>query len=190
MLPPPAPVQRSTESSKSWNIPANISSRQLSDRSNGALSQPLKRERSSASLSRKASQDTVHFKRRLGEPISVSSTPKIPVSSLKIRGIPEGSIKDTDHPPHQNDHDEIPVDNAGSSTSSSGDESDTDSDSSHVIVPSHSPLRRSFGIFCTGKGRGAFSGPVQGQRRRSSSRMSTGLRRQRESKEDLMDTSP
>lgn len=36
--------------------------------------------------------------------------------------------------------------------------SDEEPPSTPIIIPARSPLRRSFGIFCTGKGRGAFIG--------------------------------
>lgn len=109
----------------------------------------------------------MHFKRRHAEPISphkyhstLSSCPFPHENGTGSKLLDSLSV----HTASGDDSDEVTTDKDSGSDSSSEDDSDVDSDDSPVVVPAHSPLRRSFGIFCTGKGRGAFSGSVQLQR--------------------------
>ncbi|THH10052.1 hypothetical protein EW145_g1610 [Phellinidium pouzarii] len=76
--------------------------------------------------------------------------------------------QDEENPSHDASADDVclGIEASGSASDAMDEDEDEDEDiiPLSVIVPA--PLRRSFGIFCTGKGRGAFSGSVPRHRPR------------------------
>ncbi|KAL5498318.1 hypothetical protein ACEPAH_2460 [Sanghuangporus vaninii] len=188
MLPPPAPTRLSGRSSNIGEILTKHPSDGHVYHSRDGTSAQLDKVRPALSRRRAISNDTVHFKRRQGEAINLHGKFEISSPPSLTYKFPQGSQSHGslniagDH--YIRDRDQL--DTAESSDSSS--EDDDDSEPSHILVPSYSPLRRTFGIFCTGKGRGAFSGSMLGERRRTRAehdRAPVSLRRR--SKEVNMD---
>lgn len=140
---------------------------------------------------RRASHDTVHFKRRHAEPVTPSAAQLSSAAHKAVYGMAKGSESRTSLSLGDDNSDEMPMDETDSSGSSSDGDDVEDSGSVHVIIPSNSPLRRSFGIFCTGKGRGAFSNSLTMKTRRSrpnSERSKPSLKRALQ--KDAMDIDP
>ncbi|KAI5122670.1 hypothetical protein M0805_007930 [Coniferiporia weirii] len=159
MLPPPAPTYRLPEA------PSTLGRRTRSDRTDpGFLPKRAGGERApspspSASTTRwHASRDTLHFKRRYPEPVAPSA-PRAPSSSGQRAANRYISRRRTGQ--HVAAEEESDGSDAEAETKThDSDELEEDEHASvlPVVIPARSPLRRSFGIFCTGKGRGAFSG--------------------------------
>ncbi|KAL5478806.1 hypothetical protein ACEPAI_2083 [Sanghuangporus weigelae] len=186
MLPPPAPIRLSARSSNIGEIITKHPSDGPVCHSRGGTSVQLDKVRPALSKRRAISNDTVHFKRRQGEAISLHG--KFEISSLPslTYKFPQGLQSHGSLNIARDHYIGDQLDTAEYSDSSS--EDDDESEPSHILVPSYSPLQRTFGIFCTGKGRGAYSGSVLGERHRTRTEHDRApVARRRRSKEVNMD---
>ena len=185
---PPLPVKQHTQPSTICRSPETLLPKSLSRRSFRKVPMHPERGRSNSTYRQPISQNTVHFKRRHAEPIDPPINQPVSAPHRSLCGIAESSASRTNYNRHEGIG-EVPMDKDDSSESSSEDMDSDDSESSHIVVPSSSPLRRSFGIFCTGRGRGAFNSPSQVKSLRpriSSEKVQLGLKRELE--EGTVDT--
>ncbi|KAH8112085.1 hypothetical protein DFH11DRAFT_1609575 [Phellopilus nigrolimitatus] len=165
MLPPPTPLHRPSHSSKA---PLFVESHESSTRTNQEILRSGPRVRLAVPIRRQASNDTVHFKRRHAEPVALPRASLHP--SPRARRATFSLPVDFPVNNHSDDEDEDDDDDEDDEVSTDEDDDKGEGEPpTYVAVPARSPLRRSFGIFCTSKGRGAFSGSVQHRRPRNES---------------------
>ena len=128
--------------------------------------------KSLAVMRRRASRDTVHFKHRNPEPVLLPKHyPHVYPHIARTAILRSTSSQPEDTKPDKDtDEDEDEEDENESSDEDMDEDCDMDDISpkaekpKRLVIPAYAPLRHTFGIFCTGKGRGAFNNSIQRQR--------------------------
>jgi hypothetical protein len=186
---PPAPLHNVRSPSKCLERPNRLVPAvwKLSDERDEPPKVPLT-ARTAASVRRASSRQSPQLKRK--RPYPSCRAEASPTSSEDEEG--DSSTEEETSDRSDSDSDETSSDRededsngkSGREEGNDGDGDESDGASvdhgrsakvARIVVPERSPLRRSFGIFCTGKGHGAFNGTASSRSPRPFIRRNTQL---------------